>query len=244
MWHLNRVSQSDFTEARRWFGKAIDNAPDFALPYAGLSYLSCLEVALGWTNTSSDRLGEAFRAGQRAAELDDREAFAHFALGRVCSMRGDHSRAVAEQQIAIALNPSFAHGYYGLGYALCRVGRADEALRNHNLAIRLSPRDTLVYMFLHQKGQCHYLLGQYEEAIESERKALSKNPTQVFWPQVILAASYARQGEYQKARTAVDELCRLKPGATSSTINEIYPGMDSDYLADILDGLRKAGLPE
>ena len=42
---------------------------------------------------------------------------AHFALGRVHIFAGETEMAIGEMQIAIAINPNFALGHQGLGWA-------------------------------------------------------------------------------------------------------------------------------
>ena len=47
-----------------------------------------------------------------------------------------------------------------------------------------------------------------------------------------------------RARDAVTNLLRMAPGATVSRYRELLPFRDEKRLAIVLDGLRKAGLPE
>ena len=79
--------------------------------------------------------------------LDDKEAMAHFALGRVLRLRGDYEAGIAELRTAIDLNPSLALAHKGLGFALMMTRQLDEAIIENSTAIRLSPRDPLVWVF-------------------------------------------------------------------------------------------------
>ena len=71
-----------------------------------------------------------------AVELDDRDPWAHLALGWVAFTRRRTEEAVDEFQRALDLNPNFAaaHGY--LGFALVLDGRSDQAIDHVEQAIR------------------------------------------------------------------------------------------------------------
>ncbi len=51
-------------------------------------------------------------------------------------------------------------------------------------------------------------------------------------------------GKQDEARRAFDDLLRFRPGITIGFVGERLPTTDTDYRDHLLDGLRKAGLPE
>jgi hypothetical protein len=63
----------------------------------------------------------------------------------------------------------------------------------------------------------------------------------MYW---VLAPVYVHLDQIDKARAAVAKLRFLTPGATVSRFRALLAFRDERRLAIVLDGLRKAGLPE
>jgi len=59
-----------------------------------------------------------------------------------------------------------------------------------------------------------------------------------------LAATYAQVGQMDDAQTHVKEYLRLYPGISLRHLAKILPYKIKRDLDHLLDGLRKAGLPE
>jgi tetratricopeptide (TPR) repeat protein len=86
---------------------------------------------------------------------------------------------------------------------------------------------------------------QFEEAANSFERALKRNPEN-YVPLIHLAAAYAHMGWRQEAAAAVDELNKVLPMIDLRFLSKPFMSrykepVDKDRL---LDGLRKAGLPE
>ncbi len=80
--------------------------------------------------------------------------------------------AIGEMRTAIAFNPNFAWGHYGLGFAYrYGAGQAEQALPHNDTALRLSPRDPARWVMLMMKGTVLRALGRHDEAIEHCRQA-------------------------------------------------------------------------
>ncbi len=243
LWHLWRFTRDDYGEAERLFQSAIDLDPGFGPAYAGVAYLFTLRVIFGWTDTPDQTLGRALRAGQLAVSTDDKDPFAHFALGRVQTLQGEFETAIAELEKAIDLNPNLALAYYGLGFALSWSGRAREALPHIHKAIRQSPHDPLLWRFENMAGVAHVQLGEYVEAVEWLRKA-ARHPNAAFWPNLHLVVAFVEQEEWDKARAAMDAALQLQPDLSLTVVAAIIRQFHLDYKDRILSALRKAGLPK
>ena len=243
MWHLWRLGKEDREEARNFFGKAIDLAPLYGSPYAGLAYLGCIDVILATAVSVPQTLAESLQAGERAVELDDRDAFAHFALGRTHGLLGNVDAAFSESEKAVQLSPSFALAHYGRGYNLLWFGRSAEALPALDTAIRLSPHDPLLWAFNTLKGWCHFNLADHVAAEVSARKALREG-SKLLWPHLCLASALAEQDRTAEARTVMEDLAHIKPDLSLSTVYGTVPHIDADFWERVATALRKTGLPE
>ena len=169
--HLWQINAEDVAEARRLFQRAADLDPNFAQTVAALGYTLFLQVVFSYADSPLENLDQALRLANKAIALDDKEAMAHFALGRVQTLRGEYDAAIAELRTAIDLNPSLALAHLGLGQAFMLNGQFDAAISELETAIRLSPRDPVVWGFYTFRAWARFFLGDYEAAVEDARRA-------------------------------------------------------------------------
>jgi hypothetical protein len=59
---------------------------------------------------------------------------------------------------------------------------------------------------------------------------------------LVLAVTYGQLGEKEKARIAVRELLAQMPGFATDARDELSKWWQPEYVDQLLDGLRKAGL--
>jgi tetratricopeptide (TPR) repeat protein len=113
-----------------------------------------------------------------------------------------------------------------------------------NEAFRLSPRDKSAYWWLTLASMAKFSMGKDEEAVAWLRRAIETNrnhPMTHFY----LAAALAHLGRMNEAQAAGQAGLALNP---SFTITRYRPGRPSDnptYVSQrVIDGMRKAGVPE
>ena len=80
-------------------------------------------------------------------------------------------------------------------------------------------------------------LGHFDAAIEEDNKAIDAE-YKVFWPYLNFATAHVLKGEMDDAKTAVAEALRLNPKLSIKFLLEL------GLRAQLIDALRKAGLPE
>jgi adenylate cyclase len=166
LWHLYRFNGEDNAEAQRLFNRAVAVAPNFAPAQSGLTHALYFSLMHGYAADRPTTLVEAYDAGRRAVAADERDADAHFALGRILYLRHDLDTSIAEFETAIGHNPNLAHAYIGFGTALVYAGQFDRAVENLELAVRLSPNDPLLWLVLAVKAMALICSEQYEGAAE------------------------------------------------------------------------------
>ena len=240
MSYYYKRTEEDNTTARKLFQRAISLDPQFALAYAGYARTYYFNVLL---RTTEDDREEAEKAALRAIELDPDEAEAHLALGIVHFTNREMDHAIPEVETAISLNPSYAQAFHLLGTLLTHTGRAEESLPHLFTAIRLSPKDGEVATFHARIALVNLYLRRHEEAVEWARKAVRLPGIQ--WPaHCYLVASLAHLDRMDEAGKALEGLLAFRPGITAGFIEKNYATVSRDDLDHLLDGLRKAGLPE
>jgi adenylate cyclase len=244
LWHMWTFLEEDNAEARRLFRRARELDPKFAPAYAHEAYSHYVTVIMGWTVDPDASLAAGMTAAKKALALDDKDAVAYFALGRVQTMLGEHDSAIAALESSLALNPSFAQANHGLGMAQALAGQLDDAIDSFGRAERLSPRDPLLWAFTITHGLACILARDNETALQLARQTLQIPRASGYWPHAVLAASLAHQDQIEEARAAVAEALRAKPNLSLSYLKSTLLTKQPEGLNPYLDGLRKAGLPE
>lgn len=236
--YKNNYTKEANLQARQMFERAIDLDPEFALAYALLGLTHAQEWSLGWSQDPQS-LEQAFELAQRAIALDDSLPLGHYVLGEVYLWRKQHEQAIAELEKAIALSPSDADGIAGLGDILNWAGRPEEAIGLVTKAMRLNPMYPAWYLW--NLGHAYFLTGRYEEAIETLKRVLDRNPY-FLPPHAYLAASYSELGRHEEARAEAAEVMKLSPQTSTEAWRQRLPYRDQAVLGRLFDGLHKAGV--
>ena len=239
-WHLYKFELPELELAQSLFEQAIEHDPSYSQPYAGLAYSQMMYV---WYDSSKRELLDRAGANARLAiQLNNRDSFAHFALGRVLSMQAQYAAAIRELECAIELNPSFGRAYFGLASVMVYSGLYAEAVVPIDTAIRLSPDDPHLWTFYNIKARSLVGLGQYQEAVEWARKAVQQ-PSSTFWSEVALISALGYLGHIQEAKLAIDDLHRSKPGYSCEQYHRDDFVLTEEAHELVVEGLRRAGLP-
>jgi len=241
--HLNRFGSEDTVPARDMFTRAIEIDPDFAQAHALLAW-SLVEVF--WTEIWTENLREsakatldyALLAAQRAVTLDGNDSLCHWALGYVHFSRKSFDLAAYHIGFATRLNPNDAESIARRGVLEIYTGRPRQALQSMDLAMRLNPTPPNYYWVT--RGLALYHLRRYADASKAFERVTARRPYVCRY----LAASYAQLGRLAEARALVVESLKLQPGFTLGVWATIEPYESRADLDLMLDGLRKAGLPE
>jgi adenylate cyclase len=243
MWHHYRQNKADNIEAQAYFRHALAIDAQYPQATAALSVALSAAASLGWADNTDALFEEAYDLAQRAVTLDPRYPNAHFALGLVCMWTRRSERGVAAFEEAIKFNPSFTAAHVLLGQMYLYAGRREDAIERAEKGIRLSPSDPRLFIWLPALAGAHYQMRHYEEAVEAGRRSWSLNRN---WPHGLryVVAGLAQLGRIEEAQAALAELKLMDPNLefSASMLRPTWPNpADVDHL---LDGLRKAGMPE
>jgi adenylate cyclase len=234
-WH---VTAPDVEAAIAMLKDTVERYPHYGPAHSMLAFGLVLAGHLWRTTFEVPKL--ALDSALRAANLDDRDPWAHLALGYVAFVRRQTDESVAQFRRAIDLNPNFAAAYGYLGYPLAFDGQSDEAIENQLLAIRLSPHDSQNSIFMSGIAVAHYVAKRYDAAIEWGRKAVQHSPS-MSGIQRILIASLAQNGQLEEAEIRLARLRELQPEISIEWAERMVPYTPAQ-MPHFLEGLRKAGL--
>jgi tetratricopeptide (TPR) repeat protein len=128
---------------------------------------------LGFTMARLGHPDEARADYQKALELDPNCASAHFNLAVTYVQAGAFAEAELHYRQALAGRPT-AETHNGLGYALSRQGRTDEAVAEFRKAIDVDPKFTPAYNNL---ADALAQQGKLDEAVQYYELSLAQKPS-------------------------------------------------------------------
>jgi adenylate cyclase len=240
---LNTFKDDDVQLAGRMFRRAIELDPNYARAHAHLGWWHNLQLGEGRSVEISEDAQLAETHSQRAIELDSRDAWALAVAAHIQSfVRKRFTTAMELFDQALELNPSCAIAWARSGTTLAYMGQGDEALRRVRQAMRLSPFDQHMFSFCTTNGTACIVAGRYAEAVSWLHKARRLNPGYKAALRMLTAA-LALSNEEVEARETAQELLRGEPGFRVSVFASWYP-LSEPHLGRLLDGMRRAGLPD
>ena len=241
LWHLFHFTAEHTEEALRFFQRAVERDPNFASAYGGLAFGYYNAVLFGFSKDGPGDLDRGLAAGQRGVMLDSQDPFAQVGLGRIYIRRGELEAAIDANQTAIGLNPNYATAHQGLAHSLWHTGRAAEALTHHDQAMRLSPRDPLLWVFMASKAIALILLERYEEGLALARQA-QRQPNAAIFANVPEISALALLNRQVEAVEAIERARSVKPDLTLAFVETSLPISDAAARAHFIGSLKSAGL--
>jgi TolB-like protein/DNA-binding winged helix-turn-helix (wHTH) protein len=228
-------------QAREAYRRAIELDPTYGRAYGALAYTLALDYRHGWTDTPVQNLDRALELAEKGIAFDDSVPQTHWSLGYVYLRRNEYEKALKAAEDSIRVAPNYADGYGLLALISNALGNANRALEYATRGMQLNPYYTWDYLL--NVGFAHYLLGNYQQAIESLEKAQTRNenaiPVKLF-----LAATYVNTGMQDDAEWAIEQILVLNPSSSILHLSNTMVLTVPNLKAKLLDDLRKAGLPE
>jgi adenylate cyclase len=199
------------------------------------------EASFLWTERPRDAVAEAMTSARAALAADPLESMAYSALGFVLAVTGKHDEALAMCGKGIELNPSRAFGYHVLCLTRLCLGEPEAAIKAIETAIRISPNDVVLHVWLELLSTGHYLARNYEKAAEVASFAVQRGPNySPGWR--CLANALGQLGRTAEAREALEQFLVRMPGFTSEQVaRSSVRFRDEAVFQHWLEGLRKAG---
>jgi TolB-like protein/class 3 adenylate cyclase/DNA-binding winged helix-turn-helix (wHTH) protein len=247
-WFYKGLTPDNVAQARGFFDRAVAADPSNV---DALIWSARADVVAGTLLFVTDRvtaLGAAEAKLTKALSLVPDHALGHMILGYLEMLTKRGAEGIAECEHALALDRNLAHAHAMIGYGKVLIGRAEEAEAHVVEAQRLGPRDTTAYLWMNIVGIANGHLGRWEQAVAWFRRSIEANRN---YPHAMfrLSGALAQLGRLKQARSAVKAGLGLNPTFTISHARTAWTAMSDDptYLAQLeplLDGMRKAGVPE
>lgn len=233
--------------ARAAAAAAIQRDPGFAQAMALLGIIHLHDYRFGWTRDAEATFREAERWAQRCRKTDPGCSLGRNLEGNLLCHHGQYDDALALSERGVEREPGQERPNTHHAATLLFAGRYDEAFVAAQRSLRMSPRPTMVAVWV--AAESRFMPGSGEESrpyfeFLMERNAprgeLANNARRR------LIAIHLRAGRATQARSLVEQEMRVNPNFTVTRCGEMWrhwPFKDRSWLAPYLDALRQAGLP-
>jgi tetratricopeptide (TPR) repeat protein len=144
---------------------------------------------------------------------------------------------------AIELNPNLAAAWYVSGWLLVYAGEPEQAIERLQTAMRLSPRDPMLFRMHAGMAYAHFFAGNYDEASTWAERAVRARP---IWLTAVRIAAVANSlaGRPEQAKKFMDRVIEMDSAFRMSNIKDLLPLRRDEDFAKWAEALRSAGLPE
>lgn len=239
-------------EAISLFRRALAVDPDNVDAMLGIATTSLFQVLNQYQTAGHESLlGEAEDLIERAMVVAADHIGVRKARALLLRARGRFADAIIADMAVVTLNPGDPTVFRELGLNNLYLGQDQEAADWFRRADRIAPRDRHRWTWLQGLGRALIHLGQFTEAVEVLRLTVHSNP-HLSRERAFLAAAEALAGNIDRATLQLAKYNDVDPGMTvarffeertSVPLKSVSPGYLRG-LERILEGLRRAGMPE
>ena len=245
-WINRGVTFENMANARSFFERALALDPANVEALVGMAQVEAnLAINLS-TNDKAARFATAEALASKALSLAPDHAVAHLCMSIVLGFTNRAAQGVAECERASALDRNLPGAHALLGQNKLLMGRAEETEAHVREALRLSPHDPWVYIWLLAGGYAACLLGRDEEAATWFRRSIEANRNYALC-RFVYAAALANIGQIQEARSQVAAGLALDPHFTIANFQSAVWSDNPVYLEQcgrVIEDLRRTGIPE
>ena len=249
--HYRQGSEDETKKAIALFEQAIALDPEYGRAHAAAAAAFWRIAQSYWELTTQGGFQRAFDSMQAALVKAMRQpnALAHAVSAEFLSKQGRYKDAFTEIGKAMALAPNDPDNYLSKARILNATGRAAEAEESVRWAMRLDPLYSADYLRVLAMSLFHQQ--RYVEAVGALERLLALK-TDVADDYITLIASLGHLG--RNSREAIKTHNELTAAAGLNSITVQYNGgwwwygdmfnYDPAYRDRLIEGLRKAGVPE
>lgn len=208
----HRTESGHLDKSRKCFEEAIRIDPDYALAYAGLTYVF---VDTYWYRDKDPAWIESAReASRKAVELAPHLAESHTARGLALQAAEQFEAAEAEYEEAIRINPRLFEPLHFYAQMTRVLGQTERSIALYRRAAQARPED---YQALAVTTSMHEAIGDREgqiqaasETVERATRAVELNPqdSRAF---ILGATAWDVLGEKERAREWIDKAFAADP---------------------------------
>ncbi|KAF9355438.1 anaphase-promoting complex subunit cdc27 [Mortierella sp. AD094] len=162
-------------------------------------------VALGNAYSLKHDTDQALKCFQRAAQLNDRFAYAHALSGHEYTDLEEYDKAQSEFRMAMSIEPRNYSAWFGMGLIYDKMGKHDLALIHFREAHKINPSSSVS---LYRVGVTQEKMSRITEALRSFEEAITLEPTNVA-ARFNKAKIQTDMGQYKEALEELEVIMQL-----------------------------------
>jgi|GEM_PF-5161498 len=222
--------------------KAIDVDPDFAPAISQLALIKGMAAQFGLIDEPHDEVRDHVVAlANRAVSLEGDASDVLGFAGCACCDVGEIQHGFGMLEKAFEIDPSNAQAVAAFGWAHMMLGRYEDAELYSKAALRISPQQPSMALWLYGLGQAQVMLGKLDEACGALRKSMRADP-KFLPPYGLLATIEAESGNEDAAAQTLSLARNANPDLDDKTFRHIETNHLQRHLraTGLLQGIRKA----
>lgn len=222
--------------------KAIAVDADFAPAISQLALIKGMAAQFGLIDEPHDDVRrEVVELANRAVGLEGDASDVLGFAGCACCDVGEINLGYGMLEKAFEIDPSNAQAVAAFGWAHMMLGRFEEAEQYSEAAIRISPQQPALALWLYGLAQAQIMLGKLDEACESLQRSLRAD-IKFLPPYDVLATIEAEKGDGAAAEQTLARARNANPGLDDETFRHIEGSNLQRHLREtgLLQGIRKA----
>jgi len=244
IYHFFKFTGQDNLEAQRLLLQSQKQDHNFGEPFAWWAYAVILGMVYWDTSPTPELLDKALAACNTALSLDSQNALFYALKARVLLARKEYELAIAENKIAIAMNPTLAAAHCGLGDSLAYEGRYEESIACFDKAIALSSNDPQLWAFYTYGALTLLFQQEFALALQWAERA-SSIPNCQYWTTAHKVVALAYLNRPQELQLAKHKLLQEQPGFSCEFARKkLFYLRKQDQIDLYITGLQEAGIPE
>ena len=237
--YLRETTQGTWQTALDCLERTLAAEPDYAEAAASLASIQ-MDGYLNAFGFDETALVRAEKLARHAIDINPLSQMGWFQLGIVHFYKRENDRALKAFEHTLALNPNSPFFVGTAGWGISLAGQWERGRELIEKAIALNPKYPTWFHYPTFLGL--YRDRKFEEALAETRKI---DITDFFWTPLEQAAAFGQLGQVREGRTAIERLLELNPDFVNKPAEYIGFYVHETALIDLLmDGLRKAGLPD
>jgi adenylate cyclase len=240
MFYWNKRTPEALKKAAELFEDATRLDPTFALGYAGLAQAYFI-TASNYYGDPEVYFPKAKDYAQRALSIDDDLAEPHAVLASVhAGNEWDFAKSEAEFKRAIELNPSYPSAHQWYAQLLGSENRKDEAWKEVNRALELSPLSLIINTNL---ADAYFWEGDYQKGIDQARKVIEMDPAFPAAYQTLIF-NCLRASKFEEAEKALETFEKLTDPLEAKVARAYISAWEgkTDEARRLLEGLSDPSL--
>ena len=198
----------------------------------------------GWSTDPGSALNFAIEIADHLIGIDPSNARSYIVRAWAYQYSREYDLALADYRRALELNPNLALNLFTMAWSEAVAGLSVEARKHAQRALKLSPRDTDIWLAWAYATLelASFIEGDFADAVKWGRMAIqlhARMPAR----QLVMIAGYGHLGEAEAAGTHAAAIREFAPETLAAVLAGKYEIFKlSEHNALLLEGLRRAGL--